>query len=65
MLDKTLQRVKNEKSELDVKLKALRSFLNTETCNHLPETSSDLLRAQYVVMNRYSEILGMRIKEFK
>ena len=62
--DKAKMRVVKEKQKLDDKLAALGNFLNTETCASLEDEVSDLLRSQYVVMNRYSEILGERIKEF-
>lgn len=57
-----IQRVVEEKTELDIKAKALNSFINgNQTFETLDAEEQDRLVAQNGAMLRYSEILGERL----
>lgn len=62
-MDNWIDRVKEEKNELDIKIKKLTEFMQfapkTDISNHMLY----LLSEQLVTMNKYSYILGERIKE--
>lgn len=57
-------RVFEEKQELDTKLQALRSFLDSQIFSGLPEAERYRLRRQCDVMSEYSRILSDRISSF-
>lgn len=59
------QRVVEEKKELDVKIKALQTFIerNEMFYNMSPEEMSDM-RRQLCTMETYSQILQRRINRF-
>lgn len=57
-------RVIEEKFELDAKHLALRSFLDSQIFNGLPEAERYRLRRQFDVMSEYSRILSDRISAF-
>ena len=59
------QRVVQEKAELDVKINALRSFMQTVTFQSLPLKEQGLRHEQFIVMNRYSDILASLINLFE
>lgn len=58
------QRVVDEKTELDIKVLKLETFLNTDIFKSLDKDEQVRLVQQYVVMKRYSEILQSRINHF-
>ena len=58
------QRVVDEKTELDLKISKLESFLDTELFRSLDRDEQVRMTQQYVVMKRYSEILQSRINHF-
>ena len=58
------QRVVDEKTELDGKMEKLEAFLGTPLFKSLPAGEQHLLEEQYVAMDRYSDLLGLRIKAF-
>lgn len=59
------QRVVDEKAELDVKLAALRKFINeSPVFKSLDSAEKIRLRSQAYVMSEYSAILGERIAAF-
>ena len=59
------QRVVDEQTELEIKLKALREFIRLNPAfDTLPPEERVLLRAQMDVMAAYSNILGLRIAKF-
>lgn len=59
------ERVVEEKKELDVKLRALDDFLESETFDGLDNAQQYLLRKQSQHMESYSHVLGERIAAFK
>ena len=58
------QRVVDEKTELDEKLKKLDAFGRTELFASLPADEQGRLNRQHSVMEKYSAILGERIAAF-
>lgn len=58
------KRVVDEKTELDLKISKLESFLDTELFRSLDRDEQVRMTQQYVVMKRYSEILQSRINHF-
>ena len=64
MLDKVEKRLIKEKAKLDVKIFALRRFLETDTYDELHGDSRELLLSQVAAMSWYSDVLGERIQEF-
>ena len=59
------QRVVDEKTELDEKLKKLTAFIDTNTVfENLPEDEKTRLVRQESCMSEYSKILGERIAAF-
>ncbi len=59
------QRVVDEKTELDVKAKALSDFIgNSDIFPTLDADEQERLKEQNDVMWQYSEILGKRISAF-
>jgi hypothetical protein len=58
------QRVITEQDELDIKMLALSKFFDTKFFLDLPDVEQNLLRKQYVYMQRYSSILSERISNF-
>lgn len=59
-----LERVKDEKAELDEKIEKLQTFMQTVPANlDITIHSMYLMSEQLVIMKRYSYILGERIKE--
>ena len=59
------QRVVDEQSELEDKLRRLNDFTKTSTFDLLASEDRTLLRMQLEVMRTYSSILGLRIARFK
>lgn len=59
------QRVVDEQSELEGKLRKLNEFTKTSTFELLATEEKTLLRMQLEVMRTYSSILGLRIARFK
>lgn len=59
------QRVVDEKTELDVKLKKLSDFLETDKFKSLDEKERYLLKRQHEYMSNYSDILEERIELWK
>lgn len=58
-------RVVDEKSELDVKAKALSNFIGLNPVfETLSQPEQELLKEQCEIMWEYSEILGERISHF-
>lgn len=57
-------RVKDEKHELDKKLKNLNVFLSTELFNKLNQDEQSRLREQFKLMTLYSKTLEDRISAF-
>ncbi len=58
------QRVIDEKTELDAKLKKLTAFTFTDTFEALPSDERGRLNRQHGIMGQYSDILGERIAAF-
>ena len=59
------QRVVQEKEELDVKLKALRLFIESSPIfGNLSYREQSRLKYQADIMQRYSDVLGERIEAF-
>ena len=58
------QRVMDELTELDIKIKKLHAFLCTYSFNSLADEDKRLLNTQYFAMSTYREILEMRINRF-
>ena len=56
-----IQRLFEEKSELDRKISKLSHFMGSETCFNLPFNERSLLMKQYGIMVEYSNILKERI----
>jgi len=57
-------RVKQEKEELDEKLRSLHNYLDSEGFNKLENRQQYLLSAQYDIMLKYSSVLKERIALF-
>lgn len=59
------QRVVDEQTELEVKLKGLREFIrNNPVFDTLPSEDKTLMKTQMDLMSAYSNILGLRIARF-
>ena len=58
------QRVVEEKTELDEKIRKLGSFLTTSMFKDLPGDEQTRLSSQWGIMMSYSRILGERIAAF-
>lgn len=59
------QRVVDEQTELEIKLKALRNFIsNGSLYQTLPLVERTLLKTQMDLMSAYSNTLSMRIANF-
>ncbi len=59
-------RVIDEKSELDNRCAKLKAFIEEKGIySELPATDQNLMAEQLQVMTRYSEILSLRIQDFK
>jgi hypothetical protein len=60
------QRVAEEKTELDAKVKALRDFIQSNPIyGNLPQEEKTRLLEQYNIMCDYSDVLGSRISAFE
>lgn len=60
------QRVVDEKSELDIKIKALSDFIqSSHIYANLPQEEQSRLLEQYGIMCNYSDVLGRRIEAFE
>lgn len=60
------KRVIEEKKELDEKINKLFNFIyNSGAFTLVEDAEQDRMRDQFEIMNRYSQILGKRIKNFK
>lgn len=60
------QRVVDEQTELEIKLKALREFIRCNAAFHsLPAEERTLLKTQMDLMSAYSNVLDLRITNFK
>ncbi len=59
------QRVVDEKTELDDKLKKLSEFGKSSFFQTLPPEEQGRLNRQHSIMEEYSRILGERIAEFQ
>ena len=58
--------VKEEKADLDKKIKKLKNFLNDdEKLSYIGEEQVELLRLQLETMERYSDILWARIDDLE
>lgn len=69
MIEKELaphqQRVVDEKSELDTKIKALGRFIGSSpSFETICDGEKERLKEQHCIMLKYSEILGKRIAAF-
>lgn len=61
-----VKRVKEEKADLDKKIKKLKNFLNDdEKLSYIGEEQVELLRLQLETMERYSDILWARIDDLE
>nr|UVX89040.1 MAG: hypothetical protein [Bacteriophage sp.] len=59
------QRVVDEQTELEGKLKALREFIRlNRVFDTLPSEERTLLKTQMDLMSAYSNVLGLRIARF-
>ena len=58
-------RVIDEKKDLDLKIENLMEFFETETYEGLSEEERSRMRSQRDVMKKYSDILRLRIANFK
>lgn len=59
------QRVVDEQTELEVKLKGLREFIrNNPVFDTLPSEDKTLMKTQMDLMSAYSNVLGLRIARF-
>lgn len=58
------QRVLDEKSELDIKINALRNFFSNPIYSTMSQQDQDLLQQQLLAMETYSQVLGLRIARF-
>lgn len=59
------QRVVDEQTELEIKLKALRDFIkNNHVFLTLAASEQTLLKTQLDLMSAYSNVLGLRIAKF-
>ena len=58
------QRVVDEKSALDEKIKKLNEFIFTPKCLSLHEVDQEILCAQLFHMKKYGDILHLRISRF-
>lgn len=68
MSDSVLQRVINEKKELDANLEKLSAFIKSDTFQNVDKVSSTqakLLIRQQNAMENYSDILNSRIEDFQ
>ncbi len=61
MMADYMDRVIEEKRELDAKRSKLSAFLDGEIYLTLDEAEQDLLVEQMILMKMYSEVLGQRI----
>lgn len=60
------QRVVDEQTELEKKLKGLRDFIRLNPVfDTLPSGEKCLLKTQMDLMSAYSNVLGLRIAKFK
>ncbi len=59
------QRVIDEKTELDARIKKLAVFLNSPMCFTLEPDDLVLIRQQYGLMVEYSNLLLKRMSRFK
>ena len=59
------QRVVDELTELDIKVRKLQAFQCSTGYDCLSEDNRKLLRMQYFAMSTYKEILEMRIIRFE
>lgn len=58
------QQVIDERNELELKIANLAKFFETDTCKYILQRERDALRLQFSVMQTYSEILRIRIRNF-
>lgn len=56
-----IQRMINEKTELDIKISKLELFINSPNFSDLGLRDKELLKAQFDCMKIYSRILYLRI----
>lgn len=59
------QRVVDEKSELDIKVAKLKTFMEHETFGNLSTDEQVRMHRQVAAMTEYSTVLGERIAAFK
>lgn len=60
------QRVVDEQTELEKKLKGLRDFIrHNPVFDTLPSSEQCLMKTQMDLMSAYSNVLGLRIAKFK
>lgn len=64
-MDDAINRLKEEKKELDSKLAKLNDFIGGSIYNSLGFQDKVLLRSQRDVMATYSNILSLRIESLK
>lgn len=64
MLEDYKLRVIEERIELEIKLRALKSFMNSEQFNNIDPESKKLMQLQRVAMQDYSSTLYERIRQF-
>ena len=57
-------RVVNEKSDLDLKIKALTEFMHSDVYAAMPKVEFGLMMIQLNDMKTYSDTLGRRIELF-
>lgn len=58
------QQVIDERNELESKIANLAKFFETDACKYILQRERDALRLQFSVMQTYSEILRIRIRNF-
>lgn len=58
-----IQRVINERTELDIKMSGLELFIESSTFSNLSQTDQSLLKLQHECMDIYSRILSLRIRK--
>lgn len=63
-LEAHVQRVVNEKEDLDEKRKLLDGFINSKKITEVSAHHQNLLIQQANAMAAYSEALGMRLEDF-
>jgi len=57
-----VERIKQEKKDLDEKYEKLTEFLGSEQFTYIPEREKHLMYSQSMLMSSYSVVLGLRLK---